>query len=212
MLSTESDLTTSKEAMRKEIRHALSNKGVNRFPDLDLSVDFNTQSTDLMRDFVVQFRALGGKYLPCSKDQFADFMVRLLKSQNYPVLLNTKPQLSNMLRNNNINFVETIDVSMPADAAIIFCDTMIASNCSFVFSPKNSLFPSVKTLATNLIVVASANNFVPDLKTAFDVQMKKNEGNLYGMSEMITPTPLDVRDGKEICSPLNPRYILVLVM
>lgn len=211
-LSTESGLTTPKEAMRKEIRHALANKGVNRFPDLDLSDDNNAPSADLMRDFVVQFRALGGKYLPCSKDQFSALMVKLLQSQNFPVLLNTKPQLSNMLKVNNINFVESIDVTMPADAAIVFCDTMIVSNCSFVFSPQNSLFPSVKTLATNLIIVAMANNIVPDLKTAFEVQMNRNEGKLYGMSEIITPTPLEMRDGKEVCSPLNPRYILVMVM
>ncbi|MBO4654827.1 MAG: hypothetical protein J5644_04720 [Bacteroidales bacterium] len=211
-LSTESSLTTSKESIRKDIRHALSTKGVNRYPNLDLSDDFNPPSDDLIRDFVVRFRALGGKYVPCSKDQFVSRLVKLLQGQNYPVLLNTKPQLSDMLKKNDIAFVEAIDVNTPADAAIIYSDTLITNSCSFVFSPHNSLYPSIKGLASDLIIIAFAKDIVPDLKTALELQQERNGGNLYDMSEIISPTPLTVRDNQEIRTPLTPRYILMLVL
>ena len=211
-LSTESSLTTSKESIRKDIRHALAAKGVNRYPNLDLSEDFIEPSDDLIRDFVVKFRALGGKYVPCTKEQFVSRLVKLLQVQNYPVLLNTKPQFVNVLKANNINFVESIDVNTPADAAIVFSDALIAHSCSFVFSPRNSLYPSVKGLASDLIIVAFANSIVPDLKTAIETQQKHNDGNLYEMNEIISPTPLTIRDNQEIRTPLTPRYILMLVL
>lgn len=211
-LSTESNLTTSKESIRKDIRHALSTKGVNRYPDPDLSDDFITPSDDLVRDFVVQFRALGGKYVPCTKEQFVSRLVKLLQVQSYPVLLNTKPQFSNVLKNNNISFVDAIDINTPADAAIIYSDALIANTCSFVFSPHNSLYPSVKGLASDLIIVAFANNIVPDWKTALAMQQERNEGNLYELNEIICPTPLTIRDNQEIRTPLTPRYILMLVL
>ncbi|MBR4536413.1 MAG: hypothetical protein IKO62_07150 [Bacteroidales bacterium] len=211
-LSTESNLTTSKESIRKDIRHALSTKGVNKYPNLDLSDDFLQPSDDLVRDFVVRFRALGGKYVPCTKEQFVGRLVKLLQVQNYPVLLNTKPQFVNVLKNNNINFVDAIDVNTPADAAIVFSDALIAQSCSFVFSPHNSLYPSVKGIASDLIIVALANNIVPDIKTALALQQDRNEGNLYEFNEIICPTPLTIRDNQEIRTPLTPRYILMLVL
>ena len=211
-LSTESNLTTSKESIRKDIRHALSTKGVNKYPNLDLSDDFLQPSDDLVRDFVVRFRALGGKYVPCTKEQFVGRLVKLLQVQNYPVLLNTKPQFVNVLKNNNINFVDAIDVNTPADAAIVFSDALIAQSCSFVFSPHNSLYPSVKGIASDLIIVALANNIVPDIKTALALQQERNEGNLYEFNEIICPTPLTIRDNQEIRTPLTPRYILMLVL
>lgn len=211
-LSTESNLTTSKESIRKDIRHALSTKGVNKYPNLDLSDDFLQPSDDLVRDFVVRFRALGGKYVPCTKEQFVGRLVKLLQVQNYPVLLNTKPQFVNVLKNNNINFVDAIDVNTPADAAIVFSDALIAQSCSFVFSPHNSLYPSVKGIASDLIIVALANNIVPDMKTALALQQDRNEGNLYEFNEIICPTPLTIRDNQEIRTPLTPRYILMLVL
>lgn len=212
-LSTESSLTTSKESIRKDIRHALSAKGVNKYPNLDLSEDFLQPSDDLVRDFVVRFRALGGKYVPCTKDQFVSRLIKLLQVQNYPVLLNTKPQFVNILKANNINYVDAIDVNTPADAAIVFSDALIAHSCSFVFSPHNSLYPSVKGLASDLIIVAFANNIVPDMKTALTLQQERNEGNLlYELNEIISPTPLTIRDNQEIRTPLTPRYILMLVL
>ena len=211
-LSTESNLTTSKEAIRKDIRHALSTKGVNRYPSLDLSDDFIKPSEDLVRDFIVKFRALGGKYVPCTKDQFAVRLIKLLQGQNYPVLLNTKQQLSSLLQSNNINFVNAIDVNTPADAAIVYSDALITSTCSFIFSPHNSLYPSIKGLASDIIIIAFAKDIVPDFKTALEKQQERNAGNLYSMNEIISPTPLTIRDNQEIRTPLTPRYILMLVM
>ncbi len=211
-LSTESNLTTSKESIRKDIRHALSAKGVNRYPSLDLSDDFIKPSDDLIRDFVVKFRALGGKYVPCTKEQFASRLIKLLQGQNYPVLLNTKSQLAPLLQNNNISFVNVIDVNSPADAAIIYSDALITSTCSFVFSPHNSLYPSIKGLASDIIIIAFANDIVPDFKTALEQQQNRNGGELYDMNEIISPTPLTIHENQEIRTPLAPRYILMLVM
>ena len=105
-----------------------------------------------------------------------------------------------------------MDINTPADAAIVFSDALIAHSCSFVFSPRNSLYPSVKGIASDLIIVAFANNIVPDMKTALAMQQERNEGKLYELNEIICPTPLTIRDNQEIRTPLTPRYILMLVL
>lgn len=211
VLSTNSNLTTSKEAIRKEIRHALSNKGDNRFPNLDLNEDFVQQSQDIAKDFILKFRSLGGKFAPCSREQFKEYFIKLIHSVNSSQLLNTMPRFSPMLRENGISFVDSIDPGIPANAAIVFSDALIASSGSIVFSPKNSIYPSVKNLASDLIVVSFARYIFPDLKTALSIQMERNNGELYNMFEIISPSKLEMRDKKEFSSPTSPRIILVLI-
>lgn len=209
-LSTENNLTT-KEAIRKDIRNALINKGVNRFPNLDLAEEIFAPSDNLAYDFVTSFRAAGGKFVPCLKDQFAEYLVKLLKSRNYTQVLNTKPQFSSLLKANSIPAIEVLENSKPADAAIVFSDNLVLNPCGIVFAQRNSLYPSVLGLASEIIIVAQADNIVPDLKSVFKHQMSHNKGELYDISEIISPTPPTIRDGHINPTPSNPLFILMLV-
>lgn len=211
VLSTNSNLTTSKEAIRKEIRHALSNKGDNRFPNLDLNEDFVMSSQDIAKDFILKFRSLGGKFVPCSKDQLQDTFLKLLKKVPNTQLLNTMPQFSKFLSENGINHTDSIDPANPASAAIVFSDALIANSGAILFSPKNSIYPSVKNLASDLIIVSFARFIVPNLGTAMANQMQRNNGELYNLFEIITPSKPEIRDNNEVYSPTSPRMILVLI-
>lgn len=210
-LNRDTNLST-KEAIRKDIRNALLNKGVNRFPNLDLSVEFTDPSNDIAYDFVTRFRASGGKFIPCSKIQFAEYLIRLIQSQKYTRVLNTKPQFSNLLKANNINFSEILEDGQAADAVIVFSDNLILNPLGMVFAQRNTLYPSILGLASNIIIVAQENHIIRDLKSVFNHQCAQNNGEPYDISEIITPTPPPTTiDGHSAPTPSEPLYILILV-
>ena len=206
-----SKLTISKESVRKKIRDALTNKSQGKFPNIDLNAPLFEPVPDLLPYFAKQYRGAGGKLILCTKDNFVQRFTELIKGQPYHQILNTKEDLSKVLEQANIPFQKCIDVSQPADIAIVYCDILIARSGSLLFSPKYSLYPSVKNLAKNILVVAFANHIVSDLKAAFKTQESLYKGKNFEFSEIITPTNSVNEKGEEIFSPTEPRFILFLI-
>ncbi|MEG1556521.1 MAG: hypothetical protein RR356_07345 [Bacteroidales bacterium] len=203
--------TSSKETIRRNIRHALSSKSPNTFPNIDINSELFEPIPDLLKEFVVNFRAMGGKYIPCTKENFVERLLKLIASQQYQSLLNTSTSLTNFLVENEISFYNVIDANSPVDAALVYADILIARSGSFVCSQKSSLYPSVKNLAQDLIIVSFLPNIVSDIKNAIALQQKRNQNAVHEMTEIVTPAIPPIIDGKENYSPLNPRYILLLI-
>ncbi len=203
--------TSSKETVRKNIRHALASKSPSKFPNIDLTSELFDPTEDVLYDFVTNFRNAGGKYIPCTKENFMERLVKLIKSQQYKSILNTNSSLDAQLTKNNICFSNSIDSSALSDAVIAYSNILIARTGSMIFSQKNSLYPSVRNLGKDIIVVAFANHIIPDLKGALNAQQQINKANMPSISEIITPTLPDLVDGKEVFSPSESRIILLLV-
>ena len=207
-----SKLIVSKENMRKNIRHALTSKSQGKFPNIDLNTPLFEPIPDLLSCFAKQYRTAGGKLIICTKDNFIQRLVELIKILPYNQILSTKGDLSKILEQANISFQKCIDVANPADIAVVYSDVLIARSGSLLFSQKYSLYPSVKNLAKDIIVVAFTNRIVADLKTAFEVQEKLYKGKNFEFFEIITPSPPVVNEIKEeIYSPTEPRFILFLI-
>lgn len=203
--------TSSKETVRKNIRHALASKSPSKFPNIDLTSELFDSPEDVLIDFVANFRNAGGKYIPCTKENFMERLVKLIKSQQYKSILNTSSSLDVQLTKNNIFFYNSIDSSSQVDAVIVYSNILIARTGSMLFSQKNSLYPSVRNLGKDIIVVAFANHIIPDLKGALNAQQQISGGNMPPISEIITPTLPELVDGKEIFPPSESRIILLLV-
>lgn len=210
-LSTNSNLTSPKEAIRRKIRDAMTTKGTNRFPNIDLSQDFVPASSDIVRDFVIRFREKGGKYIPCTNSNITERLVKLIQGQQYSQLLCTKPQLAALLQKNGISSLNSIDSNTTVDAAVVFADSLIASTGSIVFTPNHSMYPSVKNLARDIIVISAANKIYPDIKYVFSQQQSINGDKLFAINEIITPTVPLLHNGEEHFTPLSPRFILLLL-
>jgi hypothetical protein len=74
--------TTSKENMRRQIRHALTQKSTSKFPYIDIHADFFEKPKNLYAEFLQNFRNAGGKYILCNKDNFVDILHKLIEGQN----------------------------------------------------------------------------------------------------------------------------------
>ncbi|MCL2245965.1 MAG: hypothetical protein FWC10_02505 [Lentimicrobiaceae bacterium] len=203
--------TTAKENMRREIRHALTQKSTSKFPYIDIHADIFEKPENLLAEFCNNFRDAGGKFIVCNKDNFVDILHKLIVGQRYATILNTNHSISPALTKRNLSYITCIDSHQQVDVAIVYSDLLIARTGSMLFTQKFSLYPSVRNITKDIIVVAFEKNLVLDLKDAYQLQQEKNQGILYDFVEIITPTKPVNEKGEENYSPLDPRFILLLI-
>jgi len=198
--------TTSKENMRRKIRHALTQKSTSKFPTIDIHAELFEKPENITTEFIHHFRSAGGKYIACNKNNFVDILHKLIRGQNYATILNTNDSISPALTKRNLHYITCMDSHQQIDVALVYADILIARTGSMLFTQKFSLYPSIKNITKDIIVIAFEKNIVLDLKDAFILQQEKNQGALYDFAEIITPTK-----GEEGYSPQEPRFILLLI-
>ena len=203
-------ITSSKENMRKAIRHALTEKSPTTFPNIDIHANVLEKPENLLNEFWKNFRNAGGKLILCNRNTLVEFLFKLIAGQKYATILNTSELIAPLLSKSNINYITCMDTHQPVDVVTIYSELLIARTGSMVFTQKHSLYPSVRNISKNIIVVAFEKNLVLDLKDAF-IQQEKNQGGLYDFAEVITPTKPVNEHGEENYSPLQPRFILLLI-
>ncbi|MDR2971541.1 MAG: hypothetical protein LBU83_06405 [Bacteroidales bacterium] len=203
--------TTSKENMRRKIRHALTQKSTSKFPYIDIRADIFEKPENLLNEFCSNFRNAGGKFIVCDKNNFVDILHKLIVGQRYATILNTNHSISPALTKRNLNFITCVDNHQKVDVAIVYSDMLIAKTGSMLFTQKFSLYPSVRNITKDIIVVAFEKNLILDIKDAVQSQQEKNQGILYDFFEIITPTKPINDKGEENYSPLEPRFILLLI-
>jgi len=203
--------TTSKENMRRKIRHALTQKSTSKFPYIDIHADIFEKPENVLAEFCDNFRDAGGKLIMCNKDNFVDYLHKLIVGQRYATILNTNHSISPALTKRNLNYLTCIDSHQQVDVAIVYSDLLIARTGSMLFTQKFSLYPSVRNITKDIIVVAFQKNLVLDIKDGFQLQQERNQGILYDFVEIITPTKPVNDKGEDNYSPLEPRFILLLI-
>ena len=203
--------TTEKEIIRRNIRHALSYKAHNKFPNLDISTNLFDDGDNLLKTFVENFRNLGGKFIPCTSEQLIPKLLTLIQGQQYQKIIAIDDSLIQFLRNQNKQVKKDLVDGEPAHAAIFHTDALIARDGSICFTQKNILHTSIYNLANDIIVVANADSVTLNLKEAMDRLV-----TLYGTQppiiEIVKPAQPDEVDGKSRVTPASPRIILFLVI
>lgn len=205
------NIISDKESIRKNIRIALTNKASTKFLDRDLKTSGLEPIPDLLRSFVLYYRAGGGKYILCSKSNLITRLVQLIKGQNYFNILNTNFNLKHYLDKHQIRYVEAINLTEPADAALLFSDMLIARNGSIGFTQSQNLYPSVKNIAKDLIIISSTRFLFSDIEKALDYRKRRYPKTTFAMTEFLRPVPPVEVEGIIQHTPFCPRYILLLV-
>ena len=198
----------SKENIRKNIRHALTQKKTNSPINIDTSMPIFTDNEDSIRRFVSNFRNAGGVFIPCTKENFTERLLFLLKGKKYNFILNTNKSLNKVFEDARIPFSDFIETDKPVDAAVVYSDILISRSGSLVFSQKFSLYPSVLNLGKDLIVISFIDRVVEDLGSAFKSIENKSEGEMHEFTEIIAPSKQI--EGQDF-TPENPQIILFFI-
>jgi len=198
--------TTSKENMRRKIRHALTQKSASKFPQIDAHIEPFEKPENIAIEFCANFRSAGGKLITCARSNIINKLNKLVVEQNYTTVFNASHFLAPLLKKSNINYITCMDIHRQVDVTIVYADILIARTGSMMFTQNFSLYPSVRNITKDIIVVSFVNNLALDFKDAFAMLQEKNQGNMYEFAEIITPTKPENDD----YSPLEPRFILLL--
>lgn len=209
----DSSILTEKESIRQNIRNALSNKMevVNAELDMNINADVYQPIPNLVASFVEKFRAAGGLYVPCTNQDLVSVLIRLCKSQKYDNVLSTSPFFSQYLEKYQVPYVTAISAVESADAAVVASNVLIARTGSVGFSQALNVYPSVRGLARDLIVISRERCVFQDLDDALNFQMRKNDNKAFPLTEFLLPTLIEKVDGVPQSTPVNPRIILFLV-
>ena len=204
-------LFVGKETIRKNIRNGLAYKSPSSINVVDVAGELFPPISNLFVEFVENFRAAGGKYIPCTTQNMVQYLVKIAQGQQYNMLLNTSPNLGAYLDKYKVRHVNAITLNEPVDAALFFSDVLVARSGAIGFSQPVSQYASVKNLAKDIIVVSRERCIFPDYESALEYQCKRNGQTPYPMTEFIVPTRPEEVDGKPLYTPLNPRIILMLI-
>ena len=141
-----------------------------------------------------------------------------LETSRCMTVLNTSSHLAPVLANFNIPTIDFIRNSEPVDAVIVYAEFLIARTGSIVLSQRGGLmlYPSIRNLARNIIVLSQASRIIPDLRYLTEsmttVQQKENRGEEvdfdFDMLEIIRPGKTDDAS----LSPTQPHFSLLLVV
>lgn len=207
MSQIENNFITDKEYIRGVIRK--STVSHDHIAEGLPSAQCFTPMSNVPVEFWQRFQANGGKILRChTKQDRLKFLKMLAEDQQYGVVLNTHPNLCGDLEQAAINYVDTISVNTPIDAAVALSTSLVARDGSIGFTQPLARFVSMRNLACDVIVISRMVDIVPDMETALlrNVKFAKDAG-----MEFITPTPLPKDGDKEVRTRQHPRYILLLL-
>ena len=207
MNNNESSFITDKEYIRGVIRKStLSHEHIE---DGQPSSQYLAPMTNVQVEFWQNFQANGGKILRCKDRQDRlKFLKMLADDQQYNVVLNTHNNLCSDLEQAQMNYVNAISVNMPIDAVVVLSTLLVARTGSIGFTQPVSRFVSMRNIAKDVIVISRMGDIVPDMESA--LERNKKFAKEAGV-EFVTPTVLPKEDGKEVRTPQNPRYILLLL-
>ncbi len=222
----------AKNQICQSIREALATPV--HVPDINMEQELFLPIPDLLENFKQKFEEAGGKLVPFNMDlsrmndrtYAANFQKNVydylknyeLEASRCMTVLNTSPHLAPVLANFNIPTIDFIRNSEPVDAVIVFAEFLIARTGSIVLSQRGGLmlYPSIRNLARNIIVLSQASRIIPDLHhlTGCTVTTQQKENRIeesdfdFNMLEIIRPSKVEVDEA----SHTNPHFSLLLVV
>ncbi len=207
MDQNETNFITDKEYIRGVIRKSVVSH--DHIEDGRPSLDYLAPMTNVQVEFWQNFQANGGKILRChTRQDRLDLLRRLAEDQQYNAVVCTHNNLCPDLEQAQMNYVNTLSSNTPMDAVVALSTTLVARTGSIGFTQPVSRFLSMRNIAKDVIVISRMSDIVPDIESALD--RNKKFAQEAGM-EFVTPSVLPKVDNKEVRTPQQPRYILLLL-
>ena len=207
MDQNETNFITDKEYIRGVIRKSVVSH--DHIEDARPSLDYLAPMTNVQVEFWQNFQANGGKILRChTRQDRLDLLRRLAEDQQYNAVVCTHNNLCPDLEQAQMNYVNTLSTNTPMDAVVALSTTLVARTGSIGFTQPVSRFLSMRNIAKDVIVISRMSDIVPDIESALD--RNKKFAQEAGM-EFVTPSVLPKVDNKEVRTPQQPRYILLLL-
>ena len=149
---------------------------------------FATSELMLEEVFAEAFIKLGGKFVFCDNEQdLMEKMAALYEARGWGQLLCSDRRLLQLFQNNKLSIAQLADPAIEkADACITDCEVLVARTGSILFSSKQYMGRSASIFYPVHIVVAYANQVVPDIENSIELMRKRYGNNLPSMINLNT--------------------------
>lgn len=181
----------AKENILGRIRKSLSNQSLPMpFPEVDKQPADVYADTGLFPEeqFAESFNALGGKFVFCANEQeLMEQVTALYDTMQWKQLFCAEPRLLQLFQNNKITIVEDVNTGIgTADACITGCECIVARTGSAILSSKQHMGRTAPVFYPVHIIVAYADQVVPDIQQGLDLIKKKYREALPSMINLNT--------------------------
>ncbi len=139
-------------------------------------------------NFAEEFIKLGGKFIFCEHEQdLLDNINVLYENRGWKQLLCADTRLLKLFHNNKVDILQPADPKAEAaDACITGCELLIARTGSVMLTSKQNLGRTAPVYYPVHIVVAYANQVVPDIDDSIAALRKKYGSELPSMVNLTT--------------------------
>jgi L-lactate dehydrogenase complex protein LldG len=210
--------STNREKVLKKIRASLLHKTNSLYPNLDFDKQIFT-STDLPAELVFAevFESNGGKLIICeNRDEIIETLVAVCKENKWNDVFCVDKNLSELLDEVNFSHQSIFDASEDKniEAAIVTAEALIAKTGVTVFSSASPDGRMLPALAKNLVVIATSEKIVDDLKFFLLNSKSKYNGNQPSAFYFLSPaaTILNAPFGEALPSLSLETLYVVMVM
>lgn len=180
----------SRENILSRIRKGLSASSTPMpFPEVDKQqgniysgVDWNEET------FADNFIKLGGKFVFCANEQeLLENIAALYEIREWNQMLCADRRLLGLFENNRLNITESAEAPQEkADACITGCECIVARTGSIIFSSRQNMGRTAPVFYPHHIVVAYADQLVPDIQQGIDLLKKKYGKDMPSMINLNT--------------------------
>jgi L-lactate dehydrogenase complex protein LldG len=161
------------------------------FQDTEADNTGQTKTMAIDVTFAENFVSQGGKFIYCENtSQLFLFLKSLQEQFKWNYIFSWNPALRNLMEKYEFQQDDPEMLIQYSDAAISFCDTLVAEHGVIVLSPDQSSNRKLTTFPKHHIIIASQNNLVATIEDAIKV-FNNNYFNRL-------PAVLELNDDKKV--------------
>jgi L-lactate dehydrogenase complex protein LldG len=180
--------STTREKVLKKIRKALIHKTGNPYPQADFDSKIY-QHADESKEIVFAGKLMesGGHFIFCDdRFDFAEQLTTLGAEKKWKNIVCPDPKLGSFLQECEYPFVKNLNDLKKTDAAITFCECLVARTGSILLSSRQEHGRRIPGIANALLVLAFADQLADDIKDALQLMKSRYSGRLPSMLTFIT--------------------------
>jgi len=175
-------MANSRNAILRSVKKALQKGAVPKpFPEIDIKPEFQKLDQSLAQTFAEEFTKLGGRFVYCSNlDEAKEQLNGLLETRQWEQTYFRDPLIGELFQSDQGRLLQG-DSLTNADAAIGFCECLIARTGSVLSSSFQKDGRELPIYAPYHIVVAYSNQIVFDTNDGLAKIEKKYNGQWPSM-------------------------------
>jgi L-lactate dehydrogenase complex protein LldG len=182
----------AKENILARVRKGLNDGKVDMpFPEVEKeSVDkvYANSTLSIEETFADAFIKLGGKFVYCDNEQeLMENIANLHESNGWGKMLCSDSRMAELFQNNKLDIVRSLAQGhIETEVCITDCETLVARTGSVILTSKQFMGRTAPVFYPVHIIIAYANQIVPDIDDAINLMKKRYSNNLPSMINLNT--------------------------